>query len=406
MIVHGFSFYANHEGLFKDAYPVTCKIFRKGGNQLPTGQPLATSTVFINKFIVDTNYSDTTRYTAIFNTPVAIQFDYILTIEYDSTVPIHIGVSDWIAGDGDKDRLAIGKINDTTWVSSSSNAVFNCEGADCDMDVIIEPLIEFNLDANFFYDFECMDMDQQPVVLYDNSSQIIRSKIYNTRAFYTSSVKAFEWDFDDGSPILNLIDPQHSFVGDGPFDVTLTIFMDGWTIACNNSQTLNIPAHPVGKYGYEQLTSQVTFTDSSSNVDEYLWIFSDNTISTLRNPVHYFTEIGRFEVCQYVSNVCGSDTNCDSITVNVVGITENYAKDFHIYPNPARDYLSVSASFDLMDEFRIDMLDLSGRLVKSLILTGASSNGQLYVGDLARGTYLLKIKADEFEGMKKIILTE
>ena len=406
MIVHGFSFYANHEGLFKDSYPVTCRIWDKGGNNLPDGPPLGESVVHINKIEVDTLYNDSTRYTAIFDRPVQILDDYILTIEYDGTIPVHIGVSDWLEHDGDGDLLAIGKINDTTWVTAASVAVFNCEGAACDMDVIIEPLIEFNLDANFGYDFDCMDLDVQPVELYDLSSSILRSKVYNTIAFNTSFVQAFDWDFGDATAVVNLVNPSHNFQGNGPFDVTLTVFMDGWTNDCVSTQVHNVPVPPTGGFSYEQVTSQVNFIDSSFNAEEYLWTFSDLTVSTLANPVHYFTEIGKFEVCQYVSNVCGSDTICDSITVNVVGIPEAITENLHIYPNPAKDYITVDVDFSKLDGIEMEVLDLQGRIVKALTLAASGSNNQIYVGDLARGSYLLRLKADQFEGTKMLILTD
>lgn len=405
MVVHGFSFYANHEGLFKDSYPVTCRIFDKGGNNLPNGEPLAESTVHINKYEVDTNYSDTVRYTAIFDKPVEVFNDYILTIEYDSTVPIHIGVSDWENNDGDGDLLAIGKINDTTWVTSASVAVFNCEGSACDMDVIIEPLIEFNLNANFEYDFECLDLDDQPVEFHDLSSEILRSKMYNTIAFNTSFIQAYDWDFDDGSSVVNLLNPSHTFQGFGPFDVTLTVTMDGWTNDCISSQKHNVPVPPNGGFSYEQVTSQVTFIDSARNAEHYLWLFSDNTVSTLSNPVHYFTSVGKFEVCQFVSNVCGSDTICDSITVNVVGIPESFIEDIRIFPNPATDFINVEASFGQFQNFEMEVLDLSGRMVKSVSLDQQQVMKQLYVGDLASGTYMMRITADDHVGTKPLVIS-
>lgn len=409
MIVHGFTFYGNHEGLFKDSYPVTCSIYKKAGNKLPdmdTGA-LAMSTVRINKHDVDTAYSDTVRYTAIFNKPVNLDFDYILTIEYDSTVPVHIGTSDWIEHDGDGDLLAIGKINDTTWVTAASVSVFNVGGAAFDADVLIEPLVEYNLDANFVWDIECLDLSQNATVKFkDTSSTIVRNKVYNTIPFNTSSIQAFEWNFDDGTPISNFINPEHTFVGPGPFDVSLTIIMDGWTNDCANTQVHNVPVYPTGGFSYEQITSAVQFFDSSYNAEAYLWTFSDGTVSTLTDPIHYFTEIGKYEVCQYVSNECGSDTICDSITINVIGIPELFMEKLHIYPNPAIDYLNIDADLSVMESLEIRMMDLSGRTVKQMELEDSNITEQLYVGDLARGTYLIRIKAGEFEGTRKIVLTK
>lgn len=408
MIIHGFSFYANHQGLFKDSYPVKCRIYDKGGNKLPDGDPLAESVVHINKIIVDTLYNDSTRYTAIFNRPVGVTNDYILTIEFDTIeypVPLQIAVTDWDENDGQGDLLAIGKYNDSTWVTAASVSTFNCQGTACDMDVLIEPLIEFNLDANFEYGFYCMDFDNQPVEFEQLSSEIVKSKIYNKIAFNSSFVQAYAWDFGDGSPIANSPAPSHTFVGDGPFDVKLTVTVEGWTKdPCVSLQEHNIPVDPTGGFSYEQVTSQVNFIDSSKNADAYLWTFSDNTVSTLANPIHYFTEIGKFEVCQYVSNVCGSDTICDSITINVVGIPESVMESIHIYPNPANDNINIDFNDDNLNNLTIELFDISGRMVKRETLTSAIGNRNLFVGDLSEGTYSLKIKANEYEGSKLIVI--
>ena len=409
MVVHGFSFYANHQGLFKDNYIVQCRIYDKGGNKLPDGDALAESEVHITKVVVDTFYNDSTRYTAIFDRPVDVINDYILTIEFDTArdypVPLQIGVTDWEENDGQGDLLAIGRFNDTSWVTAASVSTFNCSGTACDMDVLIEPLIEFNLDANFEYDFECLDLENQPAEFYELSSDIIQSKYYNQIAFNSSFVQAYNWNFGDGTPIVNSPNPSHTFVGDGPFDVTLSVTLEGWTLSpCNSVQEHNIPVDPVGGFAYDQITSQVNFYDSSKFADAYLWEFSDNTISTLVNPIHYFTEVGKFEVCQYVSNVCGSDTICDSITINVVGIPEDVIESLHIYPNPANDVITIDLNDHNLDNLSIELYDVSGRLVKQSQLNASINNQTINVGDLAEGSYYMRINADEYEGSKMIII--
>lgn len=408
MIVHGFTFYANHEGLFRDSYPVTCRIWNEGVDILPDGAPLGESTVYINKHNVDSNYSDTIRYTAIFDTPVNITDDYILTVEYDSNVPVQISLNGYEQGDGLGELRAIGKINDTTWVSAASVSVFNINGLAINADMIFEPLVEYNLDANFSYNKECLDMrdGQEAVEFTNNSSNIVRSDIYNQIPFYGSSVQAFEWDFGDSAGISNQINPNYNFQGTGPFDVTLTIILEGWTNDCESSQTLNVPVFPTGGFGKDQITSQVIFYDSSANADAYWWTFSDGTFSTLASPVHYFTSVGIFEVCQFVSNVCGSDTTCDTITVSVVGLPENIIEELKVYPNPTSDILNIQAQELAVEQIQFSLHDLSGREIRIFRSAGGYINHQWNLGDLAKGSYLLRMNADGYEGTRLIVLSE
>ena len=250
-----------------------------------------------------------------------------------------------------------------------------------------------------------MDLENQPAEFYELSSDIIQSKYYNQIAYYSSFVQAYNWNFGDGTPIVNSPNPSHTFVGDGPFDVTLTVTLEGWTLApCNSVQEHNIPVDPLGGFSYEQITSQVNFIDSSKFADAHLWEFSDNTISTLVNPVHYFTEVGKFEVCQYVSNVCGSDTICDSITINVVGIPEDIMESLHIYPNPANDFITVDFNDRDINHLSIELYDISGRLVRRSDLNATVNNQSIQVADLAEGSYSMRILADGYEGTKMIII--
>lgn len=415
MIVHGFTFYATHEGLFKDSYPVLCRIWERSGANVPDTAvgPLAETLVRINKLEVDSAYSDTVRYTAIFNKAVNIKAgdDYVLTIEYDGAVPVLISTTDWVEGDGDGDLLAVAKIsssNDTAWVTPSSVSAFNCNGSPCDMDVIIEPLVEYNLDANFEYPFECLIFDENGnklVEFEDLSSRVARSEIYNSTVFYNSILAAFAWDFGDGSDTSNQVNALHVFQAPGPFDVTLQVSVDGWTIDCQSEQTLNVPVAPTANWGYDQILSTVNLIDSSYNADEYLWTFSDSTISTLSNPIHFFPRVGTFEVCQYVSNVCGSDTLCDSIVVNILGLPEEYMKHVSIYPNPAQNYINIDADVAQFGSLEVVLKDITGRTVRSYSTTDSYARKTWYVGDLASGSYVMEIQMGDYRGSRKFILS-
>lgn len=412
MIVHGFSFYANHDGLFRDSYPVKCRIWLRGNGGLPNDSigPLAESTVRINKYEVDSFYNDTLRYTAIFDEPANLdgEDDYILTIEYDSTTRIFVGTTDWEEGDGDQDFLAYGKINDTTWVTAQSVAAFNVNGQAFNADVIMEPLIEHTFDANFSWPFECMSFDQNgraEVQFTDLSSRIARSEIYNQIAFYSSNNEAFEWDFGDSSGISNQINAQYVFEAPGPFDVRLRILMEGWTNNCQNAQVRNVPVPPTGGFSFEQVTSAVQFFDESHNAEEYLWLFSDTAVSTLQNPIRYFTRVGTYEACQYVSNECGSDTVCDSITINIIGIPEQVTEQFQVFPNPSRDVINVSANLDVIGTLTLNIRDMSGRLVRSVQHNDASLQTQINVSDLAAGAYMMDIIAGDYRGTRKLVIS-
>ena len=66
--------------------------------------------------------------------------------------------------------------------------------------------------------------------------------------------------------------------------------------------------------GYNPLS--VAFTDISINADAYEWDFGDGHISTDKNPIHVFTNVGTYSVSLTVFNGSKSDIAIQTITVN------------------------------------------------------------------------------------------
>ncbi len=135
----------------------------------------------------------------------------------------------------------------------------------------------------------------------------------------------YDWDFGDGSPHSNAVNPAHhySFVG-SPFTVTLTA-TNGIgctsTLAMNNMITVNTSS----------LTDFVVKPDSVVNIPVYTfsfldqstggpltwhWDFGDGKTSTQKNPEHTYADTGRYKVTLTTAN-----SYCDSTISHYVRIT-------------------------------------------------------------------------------------
>ncbi|MHC1706885.1 MAG: PKD domain-containing protein [Bacteroidales bacterium] len=79
---------------------------------------------------------------------------------------------------------------------------------------------------------------------------------------------------------------------------------------------------PIARFDHIITQNTVTLIDQASYVDDYLWTFGDGSTSTLSNPVHTYTTPGVYQLCQQVTNECGTMTLCDS--VGIVGVS-NYS---------------------------------------------------------------------------------
>ena len=79
----------------------------------------------------------------------------------------------------------------------------------------------------------------------------------------------------------------------------------------------------------------------------------------------------------------------------------------HIYPNPARGMLKVSATFDEAVVASLTMLDMNGRTVKQTMLPAVrQQNTTINISNLPAGTYLLQMNANGKMQMQKVVISE
>jgi len=103
-----------------------------------------------------------------------------------------------------------------------------------------------------------------------------------------------------------------------------------------------------------------------------------------------------------------SPTHIKEIYENVTATLElnPIQESILVFPNPAKESLFIDFSSLPELEFSYQLIDISGRTV----LSGNSLNSnksQLYLntGHIQAGLYLLKIKADEFSAVNKILIS-
>ncbi len=81
---------------------------------------------------------------------------------------------------------------------------------------------------------------------------------------------------------------------------------------------------PTAKYGYIDTFLSVSFIDSSDLALSVLWDFGDGDTSTQLSPTHEYLNQNTYNVCQIVTNVCGSDTMCKLITTDCPNPISNF----------------------------------------------------------------------------------
>lgn len=106
----------------------------------------------------------------------------------------------------------------------------------------------------------------------------------------SSGAVSWNWDFGDGG-FSSQLDPSHTYVVAGTYDVTLYASSDGCTDSFTVNNLITVPAL-LADFSYVQssecLPVVATFADSSRDAVSWLWDFGDGGTSTQQNPVHQY----------------------------------------------------------------------------------------------------------------------
>jgi hypothetical protein len=201
-------------------------------------------------------------------------------------------------------------------------------------------------------------------------------------------IQSYAWDFGNGQ-ISALQSDVAVYDAEGNYPVTLTLTtVDGCVYPIQN--TVAIFPTPVAAFSsnWDETTNVVSFTNestiSSGSINIYSWDFGTST-SNLQNPD--FT----FPVPDYynVTLTATSDLGCtSSITqlVTAIDIVELDNRSFHIFPNPANDFIQIESNVHTVGR----ITDVTGRILTENFIIQANQVTSFDVSTLATGYYFLE----------------
>ena len=207
----------------------------------------------------------------------------------------------------------------------------------------------------------------------------------------TSGPGYYLWTFGDG--IGGSIDqnPSYTYLLAGTYTACLLVTdscgVDSacQTIVVNNTTPCPPPA---ADFSFSTSGLAVSFTDGSttSGTGNYLWTFGDIIgISTDQNPTYTYLVAGTYTACLVVTDICGVDTTCQTVTVTdtPVGIHENNKVELDVFPNPVNGFLTVKGIIG-----RASIYDVHGRL---MIITETPS---IDLREFPKGIYFIRVSDD------------
>ncbi|MDR2855540.1 MAG: PKD domain-containing protein [Methanomicrobiales archaeon] len=161
--------------------------------------------------------------------------------------------------------------------------------------------------------------------------------------------KTLIWDFGDGETLVwectgdcpldptdSTRNPQHTYQNAGSYYVTLTAD-DGLALYVSEPVMITVGSAPQANFRMSKdiasIGEDVLFTDiSTGDPDSWQWKFGDGSWSSLRSPVHSYSQSGTYEVTLTVGN---RYTSSASVTKSILIVEDAPTQaniDFEVHP--------------------------------------------------------------------------
>lgn len=157
----------------------------------------------------------------------------------------------------------------------------------------------------------------------------------------STEANSYIWDFGDGNTSTTE-NPSHSYGSAGTYTVCLFSTNTCGTDTLCQAVVVGC-ASPTATFSYDHANLTSTFVNSSTEADSYFWDFGEGNTSSDENPTHSFAQAGTYTVCLTATNVCGTDSSCQQVTVTCKEPKANFGFGIN---NLVVDFVNNSADSD------------------------------------------------------------
>jgi PKD repeat protein len=242
-----------------------------------------------------------------------------LTVDFSNTSTGAVNYT-WLFGDGagtaeenpQHTFLNFGTVDSVYTVRLIAATAFGCTDTSS-IDITVNPGAQALFQS--FYLPSCAPM---PATFLNNSQ----------------SASGYIWDFGDGSPLSNEVNPTHEFSNSTQFLVNYTIQLVALTPnGCNDTTTASISVFPEPNFQFnlpvaEGCAPYVLQLPLVSGAVTYAWNFGDGTISASPAPSHtYFNNT--LDTVSYTTQL---------VATSAFGCKDTSETEVTVYPNPIAQF--------------------------------------------------------------------
>lgn len=213
----------------------------------------------------------------------------------------------------------------------------------------------------------------------------------------------YTWDYGNSTTGTGM-STSNTYTTPGTYSVCLIVTDScGTDTTCSNVDICSTPGVASFTSASDSLIASFAATGSTNSNPTYAWDFGDGSTGTGATATHTYADSGTFNVCLVLTDDCGADTTCTTITVTLppVSISDDLKiEGLNIYPNPAKDFVIIKTkSVNIMD---VQLYDLQGQLLlddKNV----PTAEYKIARGDLAKGAYFIRITSGGKQMIKQVV---
>lgn len=171
-----------------------------------------------------------------------------------------------------------------------------------------------------------------------------------------------------------------------------------------SSTTIELIDLPDAAFTFEQNSGYtVEFSNASLNVDEFFWDFGNGDTSSQQNPSFIFPFDGLYPIRLILTNECGSDTLDATIDVLKLSAENLNISSIKMFPNPAKNQLTLLYDDSELHNVLVNIFDLSGRLIFNEEFKGNLLK-MIDVSNFHNGVYWIEVKAQKKRFLHKFFV--
>ncbi len=223
----------------------------------------------------------------------------------------------------------------------------------------------------------------------------------------TGNISTYNWTFEGGTPATsNLENPEVVYNSIGTYDVSLTV-TDPF-VSSTDSQTdfIIIDDIPSADFNFTIDNGTIEIIDNTTNADFYFWDFGNGDSSQTVGDVSYtYTTTGTFTITLIASNQCGPAQISETVNITITSLERiDLAKLITVFPNPTDDFLMIDFGEALNSNVRIELINSLGKIIRQQDFDNPSEVEQINLSNISAGIYFIKIKNEELETYKRIVI--